>query len=176
MMQTMTRRWLMGAPLLMWVAGAALAHDIKVGELVIDHPYATPSLAGSATGAVYFRAIRNTGADPDQLLAARTPVAASVDLHHMQMDGNVMRMRAVPAIDLPAQSEVRLRHGSAAAASGGHHLMLLGLKAPLKDGDRFAVVLQFKRAGEREVMVWVQTPKANANDPAHQGRHAHLNR
>jgi copper(I)-binding protein len=89
----------------------------------------------------------------------------------MQMDGNVMRMRAVAAIDLPARTEVRLRHGSAAAASEGHHLMLNGLKAPLKDGDRFAVVLQFRRAGEREVMVWVQTPKSR--DVGHGGSHQH---
>lgn len=169
----MKRRYWIGLPLLMWAAAAVMAHDTKVGDLVIDHPYATPSLAGAATGAVYFRAIRNTGAEADQLLAARTPVAAAVSLHHMQMEGDVMRMRAVPAIDLPARSEVRLRHGSAAAAAGGHHLMLQGLKAPLRDGDRFALTLTFQRAGEREVMVWVQTPKANAADPAHSGVHAH---
>jgi copper(I)-binding protein len=147
-----------GVPWLLW-GGAVLAHGTRAGDLTIDHPYAVPTLAGVRTGALYFRAITNTGNEPDQLLSARTTVADSVDLHHMQMDGNVMRMRAVQAIDLPARTEVRMRHGNAAAAAGGYHLMLSGLKAPLKDGDRFAVVLQFRRAGEREVMVWVQTPK-----------------
>jgi hypothetical protein len=131
------------------------AHGVKAGDLAIDHPYATPTRPGMTTGAVYFRAIRNDGTEPDRLLSARTPVAASVELHRMEMDGDVMRMRAVSAIELPAKTEVRLRHSMA----NGHHLMLLGLKAPMKDGDRFAVTLSFQRAGEREVMVWVQTPR-----------------
>ena len=161
-----------GVPWLLW-AGSVLAHGTRAGDLTIDHPYAVPTLAGVSTGALYFRAITNSGNESDQLLSARTKVADSVDLHHMQMDGNVMRMRAVAAIDLPARTEVRLRHGSAAAAAGGYHLMLNGLKAPLKDGDRFAVVLQFRRAGEREVMVWVQTPKDRDRDVGHSGVHQH---
>ncbi len=47
--------------------------------------------------------------------------------------------------------------------------MLMGLKAPFKDGDRFPVTLTFERAGDREVMVWVQTPRGAAGDE----RHAH---
>jgi copper(I)-binding protein len=144
--------------------GAASAHGFSVGQLTIDHPYATPSRPGLATGAVYFRAIRNNGKEPDQLLSARTPVADTVELHRMDMTCDVMRMRAVPAIDLPATTEVRLRHGTA----NGHHLMLLGLKAPLKDGDRFPVTLTFQRAGEREVMVWVQTPRRAGKADGHQ--------
>ena len=133
----------------------AWSHGIKAGDLAIDHPYATPTRPGMTTGAVYFRAIKNNGTEPDRLLSARTPAAATVELHRMEMDGDVMRMRAVPAVELPAKTEVRLRHGT----PNGHHLMLLGLKAPLKDGDRFPVTLTFQRTGEREVMVWVQTPR-----------------
>jgi len=154
-------RWALA--LAVCVAGWAHAHGVKAGDLAIDHPYATPSRPGLTTGAVYFRTIQNNGTEPDRLLSARTPAAASVELHRMEMDGDVMRMRAVPAIDLPAKSEVRLRHGTA----NGHHLMLLGLKAPLKDGDRFPVTLTFQRAGQREVMVWVQTPRGAAGDAAH---------
>lgn len=159
----------MTGPRWMWIRGLALAvaavglpvahaHGVKAGHLAIDHPYATPTRAGLRTGAVYFRAIQNKGTEPDRLLAARTPVAATVELHRMEMDGELMRMRAVPAIELPAKAEVRLRHGT----PNGHHLMLLGLKAPLKDGDRFPVTMTFQRAGEREVMVWVQTPRDGA--------------
>lgn len=133
----------------------AMAHDFRQGDLRIDHPYATPTRPGLTTGAVYIRAIKNNGPESDRLLSARTPVAATAELHRMEMDGDVMRMRAVPAIELPAKSEVRLRHST----PSGHHLMLLELKAPLKDGDRFPLTLTFQRAGEREVMVWVQTPR-----------------
>lgn len=148
-------------------AVAAQAHGTKAGDLRIEHPYATPTLPGQTTGAVYFRAIENTGAQPDELLAARTTVAATAELHHMEMAGDVMRMRALPTIVLPPQTELRLRHGSGAQPGGSDHIMLRGLKAPLKDGDRFALVLTFKRAGEREVMVWVQTPKGAAADTQH---------
>ena len=141
----------------------AWAHGVKAGDLAIDHPYATPTRPGITTGAVYFRSINNKGTAPDRLLGASTPVAATVELHRMEMDGDVMRMRAVPVIELPAQTEVRLRHGTA----NGHHLMLLGLKAPLKDGDRFPVILSFQRAGEREVMVWVQTPRGSHKNAEH---------
>ncbi|MGB4060612.1 MAG: copper chaperone PCu(A)C [Burkholderiaceae bacterium] len=145
-----------------WVLPAH-AHGVKAGDLAIDHPYATPSRPGMTTGAVYFRAIKNNGTEPDRLLSARTPAAATVELHRMEMEGDVMRMRAVPAVDLPANTEVRLRHGT----PNGHHLMLLGLKAPLKDGDRFPVTLTFQRAGEREVMVWVQTPRNSKKEAEH---------
>lgn len=159
------RRCFLSAALLVTpsVMPTAFAHGVKAGDLRIDHPYAVPSRPGLSTGAVYFRAISNTGSQPDQLLGARTPVAASVELHRMEMHGDVMRMRAVPAIDLPARTEVRLRHGGAE----GHHLMLLGLKAPLKDGDRFPLTLTFRREGSLDVMVWVQTPREARSEPDH---------
>jgi periplasmic copper chaperone A len=144
-------------------ASAVHAHGVKAGDLTIDHPYAIPTRPGMTTGAVYFRAIQNNGTEPDRLLSASTPAAANVELHRMEMDGDVMRMRGVPAIELPAKAEVRLRHGTPSS----HHLMLLGLKAPLKDGDRFPVTLTFQRAGEREVMVWVQTPRSTDNGTDH---------
>ncbi len=142
-----------------------LAHDFKVGDLVIDHPYATPSLAGRNIGGGFIKAIKNNGDTPDQLIAARTSAAASVELHQMSMDGGIMRMREVSAIEIPAKGQVELRHGGVAT----YHLMLMGLKAPLKDGDRFALTLVFKKAGEKEVMMSVQSPKASAADPQHKG-------
>jgi copper(I)-binding protein len=110
---------------------------------------------------VYFKGLRNRGGQADRLIAAKSAVAERVELHQMQMDGQVMRMREVPAIELPARTEVNLRHGSA----GTHHLMLQGLKQPLKDGDRFDLELVFEKAGTRRVNVWVQTPRAGT--PAH---------
>lgn len=142
----------------------AHAHDFKQGDLVIDHPYATPSLAGTRNGSVYFKGLRNRGGQADRLIAAKSAVAERVELHQMQMDGQVMRMREVPAIELPARTEVNLRHGGA----GTHHLMLQGLKQPLKDGDRFDLELVFEKAGTRRVNVWVQTPRSGNASPTHQ--------
>jgi len=149
------------------VVPSSMAHDFKAGDLRIDHPYATPSRPGLRTGAVYFRHIRNAGRSADRLLSASTPVAARVEIHRMQLvqggQGEVMQMRAVPALDLPAGVTVAMKHGSA----DGHHLMLLDLKAPLKDGDRFPVTLTFEKAGVHEVQVWVQTPRGHATSHDH---------
>ena len=142
---------------------AAQAHDFRAGNLSIDHPYATPSLPGVSTGAAYVRGIRNKGAVADRLVGARTPVAERVELHTRQTDGDVVRMREVSGIALPAGQEVQLRHGQP------QHLMLVGLKQPLKAGERFDLTLRFERAGETTVKAWVQQPRAGADaaDAAH---------
>lgn len=150
--------WLL---LLSWAVspGPLCAHDFRLGSLRIDHPYALPGAAGQTTAVVYFKGVRNTGAVADALLSASTPVAAAVELHRMQPDAAVMRTQAVPAIEFPAHSDTSLRHGNRA----GYCLQLLGLKAPLKDGERFSLHLRFRQHGELEVMVWVQTPHAGVN-------------
>ena len=136
----------------------AQAHGVKLGELKLRHPHAYPTLPGMKTGAVYLVAIRNEGERADRLLAASTTVADRVELHQMQMDGDVMRMRALPGIEIPARSTVSLRQGS----SDGYHLMLFGLRRPLAAGDRFPLTLRFERAGEIQVEVWVEAPRTPA--------------
>ncbi|TXH87377.1 MAG: copper chaperone PCu(A)C [Rhodoferax sp.] len=137
------------------------AHGTKTGDLVIDHPYATPSLSGVPNGAAYLRGIENTGSTADKLLGASTEVAERVELHRMTMDGNIMRMREVPNIELPAKTVVKLRH------NGEYHLMLMNLKRPLKDGDRFDITLEFQRAGKQTVNVWVQIPRDGSTEHKH---------
>lgn len=140
----------------------AHAHGFSIGQLRIEHPYAPPSKHPTVAG-VFFKSIDNKGRDADELTGASSPIAQTVELHQMHMQGDVMRMRAVPAIVLPANSSVSFQHGQ----PDTFHLMLIGLKQPLKDGDRFPVTLQFKRAGEVEVMVWVQSPKEGAGSHSH---------
>lgn len=147
---------------MLW-AGAAQAHGFSAGEVSIDHPYALPTPPGARTGAVYFRAIRNGARQPDRLVGASTPVAERVELHESAVDGaGVMRMREITALELPPRKALQLRHG------GGFHLMLMGLKSPLENGERFALRLTFERGGEAEVMVWIQQPK-----DAKGGEHRH---
>ena len=156
-----TRFWL-----LCWgclLALSAQAHGFEAGELFVRHPYAPPSLAGSQNGAVYFKGIQNKGKTADQLTGARTELAQSVQMHEMRMENDVMRMKELPAIALPAGETVVFARGE----PQGYHLMLLGLKQPLKDGDRFPLWLTFKNAGEVKVEVYVQTPKAAAQPEEH---------
>lgn len=155
------RRTLLGA-LLGGLSLAAQAHDFKLGTIEIDHPYAPPPPAAASTAAVYFRTLKNRGDQPDRLVSASTPVAQSVEFHRSSVDAqNVMRMRPIEAIELPPRSDLRVRHG------GELHLMLIGLKAPLKDGERFTLRLRFEKAGEREVTVWVQQPRGGGGEHRH---------
>ena len=137
---------------------AAQAHGVKRGELELRHPHAYPTLPGMTTAAVYLVAIRNEGERSDRLLAASTTVAERVELHQMQMDGDVMRMRALSGIEIPARNTLSLRQGS----PDGYHLMLFGLRRQLVKGDRFALTLRFERAGEIQVEVWVEAPRTPA--------------
>jgi len=137
------------------LAGAALAahaHSFKVGDIAIGHPYARATAPGQPTGGAYLR-VENRGAQGDRLVSASADVSRSVELHEMKMDGDVMRMRPVAAVEVPAGQSVVLE-------PGGVHIMLLGLKAPLKEGDRFPLTLKFEKAGEVKVEVHVEAPGA----------------
>ena len=145
------------------MAITANAHGFELGDLFVRHPYATPSLAGSQNGAVYFKGIKNAGKEADQLLSAKTQVAEKVEIHEMTMDGDIMKMRPLSSIDIPAGGEVSIAKGN----PNGYHLMLLGLKKPLQEGDSFPVWLTFKQAGEVKVDVRVQVPKASSQPQEH---------
>jgi copper(I)-binding protein len=133
---------------------------MEIGDLEIEHPYALPSLKGVNSSATYFRNINNTGATPDRLIGVSSSISERMEMHRKLLDQGVMRMRAQSAIDLPAHTQTQMRH------DGQYHLMLLGLKRPLVDGDRFDLTLEFERAGKITVKVWVQQPH-EASDAHH---------
>lgn len=143
---------------LLALAGPAAAQppEQRVGELVISAAW-TRAAGANANGAGYLT-IRNDGAAADRLLAASTAAARRVELHTMLRDGDVMRMRAVPSIELPPGQTVTLR-------PGGLHVMLLGLAAPLEAGGSLPLTLRFERAGEVEVRLAIG--RAGAAGPPH---------
>jgi len=132
---------------------AAQAHEFKAGAITIGHPYARATAPGQPAGGGFLK-LDNGGA-ADRLLSASADVANSVELHSMKMDGDVMQMRQVEAIDLPAGKTVELK-------PGGLHIMFIGLKAPLKKGDSFPLKLKFEKAGEVTVQVNVEAPGASS--------------
>jgi copper(I)-binding protein len=113
-----------------------------------------------------FMTLVNKGA-ADRLLSATTAAAASVQMHSMSMDGNVMKMRQVDAIELATGQTVELKPGS-------WHLMLMGLKAPLKAGDTFPMTLRFEKAGEVVVKVKVESPEPAKAQPQSEHQHEHM--
>ena len=80
--------------LLLTCIQVANAHDFKVGSITVDHPYAAVSMAGSKNGAVYFKELKNTGKEVDQLISVKSKIADKTEIHEMKMDGDVMKMRA----------------------------------------------------------------------------------
>ena len=114
----------------------ARADEVRPG-IAVDNAWARAS--ATPTASVYLT-LRN-GGEADRLTGVTTDRAASAQLHRTVQDGQVMRMRPVAGIDLPA-------HGSVALRPGGLHIMLMGLKAPLKAGDTLPVTRHFQKAGD----------------------------
>ena len=141
------------AAALLFYAAAAHAHEFVLGALTVGHPYARPTAPSQPAGGGYLKLI-NKGAD-DRLVSASTPVATSVEIHSMRLEGDVMRMREIGSLDLPAGKTVELK-------PGGLHLMFIGLKAPLVVGQTFPLTLKFEKAGAVDVTVNVSPADAAA--------------
>lgn len=89
----------------------------------------------------------------DRLTDISTPAAKQAELHTMTMDGNVMKMRQLDGIDLPAGQIVALKPGAT-------HIMLIGLSQPLRPGQSFPLTLHFDKAGPQQVNVMVEAAGA----------------
>jgi len=137
-------------------------HGTKAGALTIEAPWAAATAPGAKVGAVYFDSIVNAG-PADQLVSARSSAADTVEIHEMFMEGSVMRMRALTHVDLPTGVPVKWGRSS----PKGIHIMLIGLKEPLKEGASIPLTLKFKQGGEVEVKVAVRSIKAQAAGTNH---------
>ena len=112
-------------------AGAAIA---------VQSPWARATPPAAPTGAIYFT-LHNAGPGDDRLIAASTPAAKKAELHTHLMEGDIMRMREVASVPVPAGKDVRF-------VPGGYHVMLMGLNHPLKQGDKVELTLTFEKAGK----------------------------
>lgn len=113
--------------------------------------------AGKAPGGA-FMTITNKGAGADRLVGASTSAAESAELHVTKNVDGVMKMTPVPVLEIKPGQSVKL-------APGGYHIMLMGLKAPLKQGASFPLALTFEKAGTVEVTVKVGKPGAMSSVP-----------
>lgn len=155
-----------------WVAMTALStvmSSAALAQVTVKDAWVRATVAQQkATGAF----MQLQSAQDMRLVGARSPVAGVVEVHEMAMSGDVMRMRAIPSLALPAGKPVDLK-------PGGYHVMLMDLKAAVKDGDTVPVTLIVEGAdGQRqnvEVKAMVRGLKAApAAAPAHgHGTHKH---
>lgn len=126
---------------------SATAHEFQVEDITIDHPWARATAGQAPNGAAYM-SLANNGTAADYLVAAAGDVAERVELHQHSMVDGVMQMRKVDEIEVAPGAPMVLE-------PGGLHVMLIGLKAPLKEGGSFPLTLTFKEAGDVEVSVSV---------------------
>jgi len=137
------------------IAAPIRAEEVKAGDLVISQAWsrATPSGAKVAGGYV---TIENKGTAPDKLVSVSAEIAGKADLHEMTTENGVMKMR-------PLDKGLVIEPGKTVKfAPGGYHLMLQELKAPLKQGDKVPVTLEFEKAGKVAVSLDVQGVGAQA--------------
>jgi len=121
---------------------ASAAH----AQVTVDKPWVRTTVAQqTVTGA--FMTI--TSMQGGRLVSASSPIAASVEVHEMKMVGDVMKMRPVDALPLPAGKPVELK-------AGAYHMMLMGLKAPVKFGDVVPITLVIEDAGGKRQTVYVR--------------------
>jgi copper(I)-binding protein len=152
-----TRRAAIGAAIALLALPAA-AHDYTAGDIAILHPW-TRAAGANGNGAGFLR-LRTGGTQADRLIAASTTAARVVELHTMERDGNVMRMRPVRDIVIAPGATVELRPGS-------FHLMMIGLTAPMTQGGRVPLTLRFERAGEVQVELAVEAAGARGSGHQH---------
>ena len=130
----------------MALVGSAWAQNVSktvtTNAIKIEDAYTRATVPGQQVAGGFMK-IENKGA-ADQLISASSPVAGEVQLHEMAMEGNVMKMRQVKDIAVPAGGAVELK-------PGGLHLMFINIKAPLTAGETVPVKLKFAKAGDVEV-------------------------
>ena len=122
----------------------------QTATVKVEGAWARASVQGqTGTGAF----MRLTAQDGARLVRAESPAAGVTEVHEMKMEGDVMKMRAIPALELPAGKTVELK-------PGGYHVMLLDLKAPLAKDTAVPLTLVFQDAKGAESKLNLSVPVA----------------
>ena len=126
-------------------------------SIQVEQPWARATPAGASTGAVYLT-ITNKSHDADRLLGASSDVAEKLQIHEMKVVNGTMEMREVSGgLPVPASGSVELKPGA-------YHVMLIGLKKPLKAGETIPLTLDFEKAGKVSITVPIRAMGAGHDD------------
>ena len=137
------------APMVTLVAAAPNSHAHTASPIMIMQPWARATPPGAPTAAAYLT-IMNHGSEPDMLIGGSSPQAERVEFHQSTIDNGIMKMRpATNGVTIPAGRTVELK-------PDGYHVMLTGLKEPLRSGTMLPVTLRFAKAGSIEVVFAVE--------------------
>jgi copper(I)-binding protein len=124
----------------------ASATGVSASDIVVREAFARASATPSAQAGAAYVTLTNMASEPVRILSAASPAAQSAEMHRMVMNGEVMHMEPAGAVDLPP-------HETLTMAPGGLHVMLTGLKAPLRQGDTIELVLMLEKGGPISVEV-----------------------
>ena len=148
---------------------ALCATPAFAGDIEIKAPWVRGTVAGQTATGAFMEVTSKAGAT---LVGAASPVAGLTEIHEMKMDGGVMKMRAIARLDLPAGKPVIL-------GPGGYHVMLMGLKNPVVEGQTVPLTLVFEGSDGKRESVQVSatvrplTAPANARDAGHRPGDGH---
>jgi copper(I)-binding protein len=153
-------------PTLAALAASLLLPAVAFAQAVeVKDVWTRATAPGQKAAGVYMQLRSARGAT---LVSAQSPVAGVVEIHEMTMEGEVMRMRAVPKLDLPAGEKVDLK-------PGGYHVMLIDLKQPLRKGEQVPVTLRVegkdRQIQEIAVQAEVRHMTAGTEHGAGHGKH-----
>ena len=154
------------------VAVSALTAAPAAAQITVKEPWVRATVAAQkATGAF----MQISSASDAKLVEAKSPVAGVVEIHEMKMDNHVMKMRAVSGVALPAGKTVELK-------PGGYHVMMMDLKAQVKEGDTVPLTLVFEGKDKKRETVEVKAvaksltgvaPKGEMKSGEMTGEHKH---
>jgi len=111
-----------------------------MAQITIADAWSRATAPGAKIAAGYMT-VKNAGKTPDKLISAISPAAEKVETHVTVKEGDIFRMREVKGYDIPAGGSFELK-------PGGAHLMLVNVKAPLKEGEKVPLTLRFEHAGQ----------------------------
>lgn len=132
-----------------------LATSPAAAAVIVDNPWARATPPGAKIAGGYM-VIRNTGPAPDRLIDATSPVSERVEMHVSSEENGIMKMRQQENLPVPAGGRLELK-------PGGGHLMFVGLKRPLKQGESVPLLLRFERAGEIRTDLHIQAIGARSH-------------
>lgn len=159
-------RSIFAAVLAVMLASPAFAADYTAGSLKISAPWARATPKGAQVGGGYM-VITNTGTTPDRLISGATGISSGFEIHEMSMDGGVMKMRMLKdGLEIKPGETVTLK-------PGGYHVMFIGLKDQLKQGDTFKTTLEFAKAGKVEVEFKIEGIAASSGGQSGHGGMKH---
>ncbi|MDG4555153.1 MAG: copper chaperone PCu(A)C [Candidatus Competibacter sp.] len=147
------------------LAFGAAAFAADGNPLRIEQPWAAETPPAARVGAAYLSIVN--GGEADRLLGAKAEVARHVELHRTAMEGHMMRMRQVEALEIPGGTTTVLE-------PGGIHIMLIDLKQPLRAGQNVPLTLEFEKAGALQVQVPIrrrEEMQPSTTPPMHEHNH-----